>query len=223
MRAPDIYPQDTFGGNLKTVQSGNKDEKQSVNGEEKRGRGRPRKDGMIPGWVEPKKDSVVGAIKNDEPSKAETLRNVPATEQAQEFSEMEANALLDLLQGIEQPMASKIYGVPYEITRQAFVFTDDMRKRINPAMVKILNKWAPTILRNWKDELGFVLVFGSALNMQVQTMHHLESKRKKEIAAPVTPIRPETPKPEKTETKSPESSLRLEAKEGLNLDTVGVG
>jgi hypothetical protein len=223
---------------LKTVQSGNKDEKQSLNGEEKRGRGRPPGSGKKPLAFET--DSVVGDIKKDVRQSGGLPAPVtaPATEQPQEFSDMEANALLDLLQGIEQPMASKVYGVPYEITRQAFVFTDDMRKRINPAMVKILNKWAPTILRNWKDELGFMLVFGSALNMQIQTMHHLEARRKKELPAnkintleknlPKTDLTAYQPTPidvKSTVNEKPtnQTGIKLEGKDTVNLESIGVG
>jgi hypothetical protein len=209
-----------------------KDDENKLNGEPKRGPGRPRKtlaletDSVISGKASDKGESAV------EGARTGLAVNPKVPEAAEEFSDMEANALLDLLQGIEQPAASKIYGVPYEITRQAFVFTDDMRKRINPAMVKILNKWAPTILRNWKDEVGFILVFGSALNMQIQTMHHLENKRKREAAATaplaVVPIKPEkTDAVAKTEipknTAPVPPNINLPGKDSVDLDNVGVG
>lgn len=106
------------------------------------------------------------------------------------FGEDEANALLDLLQAVDSLGAAKIYGVPMEVASQAFAFTPDHRKKMNPPLTRLLNKWGPSILKTWKDEIGFSIVFLSVLNTQVQLMHILEAKRRRLAPGPksVTPI-----------------------------------
>jgi len=107
------------------------------------------------------------------------------------FGDDEANALLDVLSKIDSVAAAKIYGVPMEVTAQAFEFTPDHRKKINPPLTRVLNKWGPAILKTWKDEIGLSMIFLSVLNTQVSLMHILEAKRKKNLPATpekVTPI-----------------------------------
>jgi len=99
------------------------------------------------------------------------------------FGEDEANALLDLLSGINSVAASKIYGVPGEITSVAFKFSEDHRKKINPPLSRVLNKWGPAILKTWKDEIGLGLVLLATLNAQIRLMHMLEDRRKKNLPA----------------------------------------
>jgi hypothetical protein len=155
------------------------------------------------------------------------------------FGTMEANALLDLLSVIEVPVASKLYGVPIEVAREAFVFKPEVREKINPSMIKLLNKWGPAIAKTWKDEVGFVLVMGTALNIQIQTMHALESKRKAKPAentSRIIPIRPgesetsrSVPPPVSAPVQAPpaplvqgdRSQIKLSGKESLDLDSVG--
>ena len=120
------------------------------------------------------------------------------------FGEDEANALLDLLSSIDSIAASKIYKVPHEVTSEAFAFSADHRKKINPPLARVLNKWGPAILKTWKDEIGLGIVLFAVLNSQVRLMHILESKRRKNLTPPPAP-RPvtsiseaprEIPKPE---------------------------
>lgn len=120
------------------------------------------------------------------------------------FGEDEANAFLDLLSNIDAAAASKIYGVPMEITSQAFAFTPDHRKKINPPMVRVLNKWGPSILKTWKDEIGLTIVLLAVLNAQVRVMHMMEDRRRKNAPAPkpVTPITQTPPKVEEKEVAS---------------------
>ena len=116
------------------------------------------------------------------------------------FGEDEANAFLDLLSNIDAAAASKIYGVPMEITSQAFAFTPDHRKKINPPMVRVLNKWGPSILKTWKDEIGLTIVLLAVLNAQVRVMHMMEDRRRKNAPAP-KPVTPITQAPAKVEEK----------------------
>jgi len=118
------------------------------------------------------------------------------------FGEDEANAMLDMISGITSPAASRIYKVPREITSVAFQFTPDHRKKINPPLTRVLNKWGPAILKTWKDEIGLGIVLISVLNAQVTLMHILEARR--QAATQVQPPRKVTniseaapaPKPE---------------------------
>lgn len=121
------------------------------------------------------------------------------------FGEDEANALLDLIGNINAVAAAKIYGIPGEVTSKAFTFTADHRKKINPPLTRVLNKWAPLMLKTWKDEIGLGIVLFAVLNAQVHVMHMLENQRQKSLgnvparppAVPVTPIfKPEQVSPE---------------------------
>jgi hypothetical protein len=108
------------------------------------------------------------------------------------FGDDEANALLDILGSIDSFAASAIYKVPPDICSKAFTFTPDQRKKISPPMQRVLNKWAPMILKTWKDEIGLGMVLLATLNAQVRVMHILDEQRKKntpqKAPATVTPI-----------------------------------
>lgn len=99
------------------------------------------------------------------------------------FGEDEANAFLDLLGGIDSFAAAKLYSIPAEITSQAFTFTPDHRKKLVPVYSRLMNKWAPMMLKTWKDEIGATILTIAVINSQVRVMHMLEDKRKKNLPA----------------------------------------
>lgn len=110
------------------------------------------------------------------------------------FGEDEANTLLDLMSAINAPAASAIYKIPSEITTKAFIFTPYHREKINPPLARVINKWAPSALKMWKDEIGLGIILVSTVNAQIRLMHILDEQRKRSIAtlrspAPVTPIK----------------------------------
>ncbi len=132
------------------------------------------------------------------PEQAKEIANVG-------FGEDEANALLDLLSGVDSIAASKIFGIPYEVTSQAYAFTPFHRGKINPPMIKVLNKWSPLILKTWKDEIGLAIVLVSTLNAQTRLMHILDEKRKRALPAqaPAPSKITEMQKPEERKTETP--------------------
>jgi hypothetical protein len=107
---------------------------------------------------------------------------------SEEFGEDEANAFLDMLSGVDSFAASKIYAIPRDVTDRAFAFEDYHRKKLTPPMIRLMNKWAPLVLKTWKDEIGFALVMFSTVNAQVRIMHHLEKQRKKSVPNNVSSI-----------------------------------
>lgn len=133
-----------------------------------------------------------------------SVEEVKQAEAALTIGDEEANALLDLLSSIDSMAASMIYKIPSEITSQAFAFTPEHRKKINPPLTRVLNKWAPAMLKTWKDEIGVAIVLSAVLNSQVRLMHALEEKRKKNLPQslqrPLAPVA-EMPQPAKPETK----------------------
>jgi hypothetical protein len=132
------------------------------------------------------------------------------------FSEDEANGILDLLGGIDSVAASKIYGIPLEVTSEAFRFTTEHRKKINPPLIRLLNKWGPAVIKTWKDEIGLGIVIASVLNTQVQLMHILEARRKRTTPrAPVTQM----PSPvEKAPAPAPVEAPKPAAREAEETD-----
>jgi hypothetical protein len=117
----------------------------------------------------------------------QAVLEVPAEkkEDKPEFGDDEASALLDFLQPVLAIGSSKIFKVPHEITVQAYVFDDHMRKKLNPRMAKLLNKWGPSVFKAYKDEIGFGLVMLSCVSAQTKHMRILHDKSKR---AKVTPI-----------------------------------
>ena len=91
----------------------------------------------------------------------------------------EANALLDLMQPICSTAASRIYGIDGKITSRAFQFTADHRKRINPPLVRVMNKWLPSMVKRWSDEIGLAIVLSSVVNAQVKVMHMMADAEKR--------------------------------------------
>ena len=146
------------------------------------------------------------------------------------FGDDEANALLDLLGPVDAVAASKIYGVPMEVTSVAFNFTPDHRKKINPRLTRLLNKWGPSLIKTWKDEIGCAIVVFAVVNSQVRIMHILEEKRKRgQVSSKVTPIstpEPPTPEPPAPEPPTPVPSKELEvdilAKSPDVLENIGL-
>lgn len=112
------------------------------------------------------------------------------------FGEDEANAILGFITTIDAPIAARMYNVPKEIAIKAFTFDDYQRSKLNPPMIRLMNKWGPSVLKTWKDEVGFALIMFSTLSAQVLAMNMLEEQRKAKLpanASPnVTPINRET-------------------------------
>lgn len=104
------------------------------------------------------------------------------------FGEDEANAILNFITTIDAPIASRMYQVPKDICVEAFTFDDFHRRKLNPPMIRLLNKWGPSVLKTWKDEVGFALIMFSTLSAQVTAMNFLHEKRKRELPDNVTPI-----------------------------------
>ncbi len=115
------------------------------------------------------------------------------------FGKDETDAIFDTLTTVQSVAASKMYGIPSEITRKAMEYDEFHRKKRAPRMERLLNKWAPLVVKNWKDEIGFGIVFLAVVNAQVKTMHAMNEKRKRilpqrgvtEISKPVEPPKPE--------------------------------
>jgi hypothetical protein len=120
------------------------------------------------------------------------------------FSEDEANALLDFFQGVNSLLAARIYKMPREITNEAFKYTEEHRRKLNPPMVRLMNKWGPSIIKTWKDEIGFAILLFSVTNAQLTVMRLLEQKRQRNLSwANVTPIVPPAQSQKKEEEPLP--------------------
>lgn len=107
-----------------------------------------------------------------------------------EIGDQECNMILDLLGTVSGIGASYIYKVPREITAKAFQYTPDMRKKINPNLSAVLNKWAPHFLKSYKDEVGLAIVLFGAVNAQLTVMRILDGQRTKDNGTRPTPPRP---------------------------------
>src|SRR5260370_3474404 len=70
------------------------------------------------------------------------------------FGADEVTVMYDALGFIDAVIGCKLYGVPFEMAQEAFTFTDFQRQKLSAPTVRVLNKWAPKILAQWKDEIG---------------------------------------------------------------------
>jgi hypothetical protein len=116
-----------------------------------------------------------------------------SVEDSSEFGKDEADGLLDLLQPVLAIGASKVYNVSYDITSKAYVFDDAQRKKINPRLIRLLNKWGPSIFKQYKDEIGCGVVLISAVAAQTKMMKFMdaqEKKKKQVVTMPQSAPRP---------------------------------
>jgi|ERR1700761_2394975 len=151
-------------------------------------------DNGLPQWdrISPKTvDQLRAIFESKDSHKKLGIAPPPDTKEAYEvgFDATEANALLDLLQIVKAYGASKAFDVPVDITTKAFTDTELQRSKMVPPIAKLMNKWGPSLLKTWKDEIGAGIIFVAVTNAQVQVMRHLEAQRKANSPQPVTEIR----------------------------------
>ena len=136
----------------------------------------------MPQWerVQTKTLEQLKSIFSNEATQEQKLGFKPPTKEAFEigFDATEANGVLDLLEVITSLGASKVFDVPTEITSKAFTYSPLHREKLVPPFARLMNKWGPSLLKTWKDEIGAGIVFLSVTNAQVRVMRHLEAQRK---------------------------------------------
>lgn len=133
----------------------------------------------------------------------------------------ESGMLLDILSLINGSIAGRLYKVPPEVTREAFQYDDFHKRKLAPPLERILNKWSPYVLKTYKDEVGFLMLFCGTLNVQVKTMHVLEAQRRAKNPGTenVTPINEQR----KTEPRTtPQAPPKPDNKAANMLDSVGI-
>jgi hypothetical protein len=138
------------------------------------------------------------------------------------FGKDETDAVFDTLTMIQSAAASKIYSVPSEITRKAMEYDEFHRKKLALRMERLLNKWAPMLIKTWKDEIGFGIVFVAVVNSQVKTMHAMNEKRKRAIGRPGVTEMPKPSEPPKPEPKTEPEAKPAATEEIDELDSVGI-
>ena len=86
-------------------------------------------------------------------------------------------------------------------------------------MQRVMNKWAPALLKTWKDEIGLAVILVATINAQIRLMHMLEEQRKK-----TEPVSREKVTPISTPAKQePEKKLEPVAAQPADvLDEVGL-
>ncbi len=133
-----------------------------------------------------------------------------------EFGEDEANAILNFITTIDAPIAARMYNVPKEICVKAFTFDEYQRSKLNPPMIRLMNKWGPSVFKTWKDEIGFALIMFSTLSAQVTAMNFLEEQRRRTLpanASPnVTPINQQTLRSQPSTTPVPPQEIVSDGK-----------
>lgn len=146
------------------------------------------------------------------------------------FGQDEATAFFDGLGTVAGFSASLFYHVPREITSRAFTFTEEHRRKLSPVYIRLMNKWGPSVVKTWKDEIGAAFLTVAVVNSQIHLMKmYVEQERKKEPRTPVAP-KPVQPiyQPEKNPnppTAAPEEKIpekKVAQSEDI-LETVGFG
>lgn len=116
--------------------------------------------------------------------------------------------LYDVIGKVESFFAAKMYKISPEICEQAFTYTPAEKDKLAEPTAKVINKYAPIWLVQFKDEiaLAFLFVTITAVKLQMavalQQLKTQAEKAKTQMPAP-QPIRPE---PAKVETVAPGAS-----------------
>jgi hypothetical protein len=117
-----------------------------------------------------------------------------APDSGQLFGQDEVTVFYDGLQFVDAIIAAKLYGVPFDMAQDAFTFTEFQRQKLSGPSLRVLNKWGPKILAQWKDEIGLGIVLFSSVAAQSRTLKKLRRGLPATPAAPAKTDEPETSK-----------------------------
>ena len=119
------------------------------------------------------------------------VQEIPQQSELVVIGNDEAEALLDLIQPVTRFAAKKIYKISDTVAEQAFIFSPDHRRKINPPLIRVMNKWLPMLIKKFADELGLGIILFSVVNSQIKVMQMLDYQEKQRIAEKekvITPI-----------------------------------
>lgn len=145
-----------------------------------------------------------------EPSKAAVSSDL--------FGQDEVEVFYNGLEFIDAVVASKLYGVPYELAAEAFTFDELQRRKLSGPTLRVINKWGPAILAKYKDEIGLGIILFSSVTAQTRKLKKLRREKSPEPANKVRSIsedKPATPAPRTT----PEQPVASTASDSVDLET----
>jgi hypothetical protein len=101
------------------------------------------------------------------------------------------NALLDTLGKVESFAAVQVLKMTPEIAEKAFSYNEMEKAKIGVPLAKVINKYAPVWMEQYKDEIALAMLFVTitAVKYQMATMLMAASKAKPaQSAAPTIPL-----------------------------------
>lgn len=114
--------------------------------------------------------------------------SISASAPSELFGADEVNAFYDGLGFVDAVIAAKLYGVPFEMAQEAFTFDEFQRGKLTPRTQRLLNKWGPKVLAQWKDEIGLGIVLAATVSA-----HSRKLKKIRRLPATAPAPAPEKP------------------------------
>lgn len=101
-------------------------------------------------------------------------------------------AIFDTIGKLESFAAAKIYGFPPDIADKAFTYTAAEKEKLAVPTAKVINKYAPLWLEQYKDEIALAMLFVTITAMKFQMASMLAAQYKaagfNSVPKPVDPV-----------------------------------
>jgi rRNA processing protein Gar1 len=149
------------------------------------------------------KDAIREFVNNPEVKKQFGSVTEISSAQVEVFDPKWCGTIYDVIGKVESFFAGKMYKISPEICEQAFTYTPAEKEKLAEPTAKVINKYAPIWLVQFKDEiaLAFLFVTITAVKLQLavslQNMKTIQEKAKSHAQAP-QPIRAEIKATEET-------------------------
>jgi len=92
--------------------------------------------------------------------------------------------LYDTLGKIESFAAMKMYGFSPEVADKAFTYSEAEKAELGPPTAKVINKYAPVWMEQFKDEIALAMLFVTITAMKFQMASFLMAQQKAQAPKP---------------------------------------
>jgi hypothetical protein len=92
--------------------------------------------------------------------------------------------LYDTLGKIESFAAMKMYGFSPEVADKAFTYSEAEKAKLGPPTAKVINKYAPVWMEQFKDEIALAMLFVTITAMKFQMASFLMAQQKAQAPKP---------------------------------------
>lgn len=94
--------------------------------------------------------------------------------------------LYDTIGKIESFAAMKLYGFSPEVADKAFTYSQAEKDKLGGPTAKVINKYAPLWLEQFKDEIALAMLFVTITAVKFQMASMLAAQQQKSVVAPAS-------------------------------------